>query len=137
MDPPWFVSVVDDEQDLAYLFKDALSQIPNVRVFAFSDPSLAFEHFLDNYERYACVVSDYRMPKITGIELLEKVKKINPQVTGVLFSAFDVEDKLFGNCKCVDKFLQKPVSMADLICEIQKRVPDLGSQEETEPLVED
>jgi hypothetical protein len=43
-----FISVVDDEADLAYLFRDALSQIPNVQVFAFSDPVLALEHFEHN-----------------------------------------------------------------------------------------
>jgi hypothetical protein len=37
---PVFVSVIDDEIDLAYLFKDALSQIDGLMVFNFSDPSL-------------------------------------------------------------------------------------------------
>ena len=32
--------VIDDEIDLTYLFKDALSQIDGVMVFNFSDPSL-------------------------------------------------------------------------------------------------
>ena len=45
---PVFMAVVDDEIDLANLFKEALSQIPNVRVFAFSDPFLALEHFQHN-----------------------------------------------------------------------------------------
>ena len=42
---PVFVAVIDDEADLAYLFKEALSQIDGVQVFAFTDPSLALEHF--------------------------------------------------------------------------------------------
>jgi hypothetical protein len=40
-----FVSVTDDEKDLASLFKDALSQIDGIQVFAFSDPKLTLEHF--------------------------------------------------------------------------------------------
>ena len=40
-----FVAVIDDEADLAYLFKEALSQIDGVQVFAFTDPSLALEYF--------------------------------------------------------------------------------------------
>ena len=43
--PPVFVAVIDFELDLAYLFKDALSQIDGVQVFAFTDPLLALEHF--------------------------------------------------------------------------------------------
>ena len=42
---PVFVAVIDDEADLAYLFKEALSQIDGVQVFAFTDPSLALEYF--------------------------------------------------------------------------------------------
>ncbi len=38
---PVFVAVIDDEVDLAYLLKDALSQIDGLMVFNFSDPSLA------------------------------------------------------------------------------------------------
>jgi hypothetical protein len=41
---PVFVAV-DDEVDLACLFKEALSQIDGVQVFAFTDPLLALEHF--------------------------------------------------------------------------------------------
>ena len=43
--PPVFVAVIDDEADLACLFKEALSQIDGVQVFAFTDPLLALEHF--------------------------------------------------------------------------------------------
>lgn len=114
-----YVCVVDDEADLAYLFKDALSQIEGIKVSAFSDPSKALEHFLSNSENYKVVVSDYRMPTMTGLELLEKIKAINPVVTTILTSAFEVKDELFEECNCVDRFLQKPVSMARLIDEVE------------------
>ena len=42
---PVYVAVIDDEIDLVHLFKDALSQIDGIEVFAFSDPNLALEHF--------------------------------------------------------------------------------------------
>ena len=37
--------VIDDEVDLVYLFNEALSQIKDINVLAFSDPKLALEHF--------------------------------------------------------------------------------------------
>jgi len=67
---PVLVAVIDDEKDLAFLFKDALSQIDGVTVFAFSDPLLALEHFRSNHQNYRVVVSDFRMPTKTGIEVL-------------------------------------------------------------------
>lgn len=112
---PVFISVVDDEEDLVYLFRDALSQIQNVRVFSFTDPRLALAHFQSNRNNYRCVITDYRMPVMTGIELLEKIKEINPEVKRILISAFDIGDEIFSSCQCVDLFLQKPVTMTNLV----------------------
>lgn len=119
---PVFVSVVDDELDLALLFRDALSQIPSIDVFAFSDPLLALEHCRTNHERYGCVISDYRMPGMNGIQLLTKIKEINPEVTRILISAFQIDDDTFKNCECFDTFLQKPISMKDLIEQVHRQL---------------
>jgi DNA-binding NtrC family response regulator len=116
---PVFIAVIDDEADLAYLFKDALSQIDDVQVFAFTDPSLALEHFKANHQNYMVIISDYRMPTMTGMELLSKIKDVNPAVTRIMMSAFEIQDELFNECNCVDKFLQKPVLIVDLINEIR------------------
>jgi DNA-binding NtrC family response regulator len=116
---PVFIAVIDDEADLAYLFKEALSQIDGVQVFAFTDPSLALEHFKANHTNYVVIISDYRMPTMTGMELLSKIKDVNPAATRIMMSAFEIQDELFQECKCVDKFLQKPVLMTDLINEVR------------------
>jgi len=116
---PVFVTIIDDEVDLACLFKEALSQIDGVQVFAFTDPLLALEHFQTNHQNYRVVISDYRMPTMTGMELLSTVKEVNPAVTRIMMSAFEIQDELFQEFKCVDKFLQKPVLMTDLINEVR------------------
>ena len=117
-----FVAVIDDEADLAYLFKEALSQIDGVEVFAFTDPSLALEHFKANHQNYRVVISDYRMPTMTGMELLSKIKDVSPATTRIMMSAFEIQDEQFQEYKCVDKFLQKPVLMTDLINEVRMLV---------------
>ena len=119
---PVFIAVIDDEADLAYLFKEALSQIDGVQVFAFTDPSLALEHFKANHQNYRVVISDYRMPTMTGMELLSKIKDVNPAVTRIMMSAFEIQDELFQEYKCVNKFLQKPVLVTDLIDEVRMLV---------------
>jgi two-component system, cell cycle response regulator CpdR len=116
---PVFIAVIDDEPDLACLFKEALSQIDRAEVFSFSDPLLALEHFRANHQNYMVIISDYRMPAMTGMELLSKIKNVNPAVTTIMMSAFEIQDELFQECKCVDKFLQKPVLMVDLINEVR------------------
>ena len=116
---PVFVAVIDDEADLAYLFKEALNQIDGVEVLAFTDPLLALEHFKANHQNYRVVISDYRMPTMTGLELLSKIKDVSPAATRIMMSAFEIQDELFQEYKCVDKFLQKPVLMTLLIDEVR------------------
>ena len=116
---PVFIAVIDDEADLAYLFREALNQIDGVEVFAFTDPLLALEHYKANHQKYMVIISDYRMPTMTGMELLSKIKDVNPAATRIMMSAFEIEDELFNECNCVNKFLQKPVLMVDLINEVR------------------
>ena len=59
---------------------------------------------------------------MTGLELLDKIKHINPAVVRILVSAFEIQDVMFQGCNCVDKLLQKPISMVTLIDEVEMLV---------------
>jgi DNA-binding NtrC family response regulator len=119
------MSVVDDEQDIMSLFSDALSEIEDASVFGFIDSTLALEHFKLHQSDYSLIISDYRMPTMDGIELLKKVKAVNPSVKTILISAFDIDDKLYEDCKCVDKILQKPITIPELISEVEVLLPNM------------
>jgi len=87
------VSVVDDDIGTAIFFQEALRQnIDGISVFFFTDPVKAFEHFTDNKQNYALVISDLRMPNLNGLELLKKVKTSNPKVRTILMSAYNFEE---------------------------------------------
>ena len=119
-----FMSVIDDEPDIMCLFKDALSQMKDFRLFGFTDSMLALEHFIHYRSNYRLILSDYRIPGLNGIQLLKYVKKINPSVKTMLISAFDMEDRLFKEFKCVDKILQKPISIPELVNEVEVLLPN-------------
>jgi DNA-binding NtrC family response regulator len=88
------VSIVDDDIYIAQLFHEALSEnIDGISVFSFNDPVMAFEHFTENKENYALVISDLRMPGLNGLELLKKVKTSNPKVRTILMSAYNFEEE--------------------------------------------
>ena len=116
-----FLSVVDDELDIMSLFRDALSHIDGIQVFGFTDSTLALEHFKMNQSDYTLMLSDYRMPTMDGMLLLKTVKGIKPSIGTVLMSAFDVEE-LFEESKCVDKYLQKPITISDLIDTVETQI---------------
>jgi YesN/AraC family two-component response regulator len=41
------------------------------------------------------VISDLKMPGLDGMELIRKIKELNPFVRTILMTAFDVDDKIF------------------------------------------
>ena len=118
------MSVVDDEHDIMSLFSDALSEIGGASVYGFIDSTLALEHFKLHQLDYSLIISDYRMPTMDGIELLTKIKAINSSVKTILISAFDIDEKLFEECKCIDKILQKPITIPELINEVEVLLPN-------------
>jgi DNA-binding NtrC family response regulator len=124
LDKTKFISVVDDELDIMTLFRDALSQLPDVEVFGFTNSSLALEHFKMNQSQYSLVLSDFRIPELDGMQLLKEIKAIKPSVKTLLVSAFEVENELFQQCSCIDTFLQKPISMIDLIEKVEVQLPN-------------
>jgi DNA-binding NtrC family response regulator len=88
------VSIVDDDIHITKLFDVALrDNIDGILVFSFTDPVKAFEHFAENKENYALVISDLRMPGLNGLELLKKVKTSNPKVRTILMSAYNFEEE--------------------------------------------
>jgi response regulator RpfG family c-di-GMP phosphodiesterase len=74
------VSIVDDELDITVLFSEVLQTIGETSISTFTDPILALEHFTINKANYVLVISDLKMLGLNGMELLKKVKKLNPSV---------------------------------------------------------
>ena len=120
------IGIVDDEIDITDLFRDALCRISGVLVFTFNDSLKALEHFTVNMERYLLVLSDFRMPGLNGLELLRKVKTLNPYVRTILMSAFEVEgDPIFHKYlkdDVINTFFQKPITISHLYNEVNSQI---------------
>jgi DNA-binding NtrC family response regulator len=109
------ILVVDDELDIVLIFKQALSR-QGYTVFGFTDPLLALEHFKVNAEDYGLVITDVRMPRMSGFELAANIKVIKPDAKVVFMSAFEVSDLEFSipGVK-INDFLRKPVDVKTLV----------------------
>ncbi|HEU4823149.1 MAG TPA: response regulator [Nitrososphaeraceae archaeon] len=110
------ILVLDDDFDINNLIKVAL-QNHGYNVFGFTDPLLALEHFKINLSTYSLVMSDLRMPLMSGFEFVRKVKKMNPKIKVLLMTAFEINDRellrVLPEPK-IDGFIQKPISMRKL-----------------------
>jgi DNA-binding NtrC family response regulator len=119
------VAIIDDELDITVLFRDAIRGIRGISIFAFTNPILALEHFKINRKDYRLIVSDLRMPGINGIELLKRIKELNPLVRTVLMTAFEFNDELFqqyAEKQIINGFLQKPILLKDLVKEVDNQL---------------
>jgi DNA-binding NtrC family response regulator len=119
------VAIIDDELDITRLFRDALGRISGISIFTFTNPIMALEHFKINRKDYQLIVSDLRMPGINGIELIKKIKELNPLVRTVLMTAFEFDDELFqkfAEKQIINGFLQKPVMLKDLVKEVDNQL---------------
>jgi DNA-binding NtrC family response regulator len=116
------ILLVDDNFDIVRLMERALKE-HGFKVSAFTDPAVALEDFQINYKTCSLILSDTKMPKMNGYELIKKAKEIDKQVKVVLMSAFEINNEEFHNALSdmkVDAFLQKPFSMWKLNDVIKK-----------------
>ena len=67
------------------------------------------------------VFTDINMPGINGLEMLERIKQIDPSVKTVIFSAYD-ESKFFTKAISigVDGYILKPFATEDLLSVLEK-----------------
>jgi DNA-binding NtrC family response regulator len=95
-------------------------------VYAFNDPISAIEHFTENKENYALVISDLRMPGLNGLELLKKVKAANPKVRTILMSAYNFdEDPIYQQYMkegIIDTSIEKPVTVHRLCQRVKEEL---------------
>ena len=121
------VRIVDDELDITQLYQDAIyGHINGISVVCFNNPVTALEHFIENKKDYALVISDLRMPNLNGLDLLSKIKMINPNVRTILVSAYEVkEDKVFQKQMkdgTIDLFIEKPIPIDWLRQKVREQV---------------
>ena len=107
------ILVVEDESDtLLYLF-DLLSA-EGFRVDGTSNALEAIEYVTRRMPEV--VLSDVRMPEMSGLELLDRIKRVSPKTKVLLLSAFaDESTRLQALAKGGEELLEKTLSGRDLV----------------------
>ena len=78
------ILVVDDEQDMRLALTHALSRTG----YSVQTASNGFEA-IDKFKRskFSAVITDVKMPEMSGMEVLEQVKKISPRIPVIMITA--------------------------------------------------
>ena len=115
------IMIVDDEVDICNLFRDAL-QVAGYDVRPFTDPTEALEDFRLHNEEYGVIITDIRMPEMSGIELIKRVNQINKNVKVFLMTAFELKNEELQELR-MNEFLNKPIYTQRLVEMVKRYIP--------------
>jgi len=84
------VLLVDEDENVLDIVQTFLEQEDDLAVTSESDPETALEMALG--DGYDVVVSDYKMPRLTGVELCTELRDRDRELPFLLFSAREPEE---------------------------------------------
>lgn len=108
------ILIVDDESTLSFFLKQSLQETgPNCLI----DVATSGEDAVNKltYNRYDLLVTDLKMPGISGFTLVEVARSVQPHIKVILMTAFgthQVQDEV--NELGVDGYLTKPFATLEL-----------------------
>jgi CheY-like chemotaxis protein len=110
------ILLVDDERDIVNSVRRWL-EADGFNVYGFADPVQALEYFQNNSNNVDLVLSDIRMRKLDGYELVKKIKAIRPQTKVVFMTALEFNEELSKTLPSIkiDGFLLKTGSLENLV----------------------
>lgn len=106
------ILIVDDNPNMSALLSEMLEIFDYESELA-EDGLVALEKLKQS--KFSLIITDMKMPNMTGLELLEQVKQKYPKIPVVLISGYSVDsmNKESSEYK-PDGFLSKPFMMTDV-----------------------
>jgi response regulator RpfG family c-di-GMP phosphodiesterase len=115
--------LVDDEKDVLDLFSEYLKS-NGYNIISFDNPVKALEYFYENTNNCSVVITDYRMPQMSGLDFINKIREIdtNCKIKTIIISAYIKDNIPYDKSYImkIDKILEKPVYLDRLKIEIQQ-----------------
>lgn len=121
------ILIIEDETRIRFLLRDYFLR-ENFNIIEASDGDEGLIYFFNN--KVDLVILDIMMPKVDGITVLEKIRKISTVPVILLTAKGQEEDKLFGYEMGADDYITKPFSPKVLVAKV-KALLKRTSDEET------
>ena len=108
------IGIVEDEPQVADLYKTAFAALGTTISFIAGDGLEAIKAFKDSDPRPGIVIMDHRMPVMTGVAAMKEMQKLNPDTRYIIISADSSirEEALEAGALM---FLEKPIKLKQLI----------------------
>ncbi|MCD4653763.1 sigma-54 dependent transcriptional regulator [bacterium] len=112
----WRILIVDDEEQIRFAFKDVLlAKDVNYKIDLAGSGEEAIVILKEAPQQYDIVLTDVRMGKVSGIDLLKWIKANNAQTDVVIITAHgDIEKSVFAMKNGATNYVAKPVDSSRL-----------------------
>jgi DNA-binding NtrC family response regulator len=112
--PKPLIVVVDDELMVGDVVQ-AMLELGGYRTIYFQDPRKALEWLREPYTHPDLMLTDFLMPHLTGLELLQSARAARPDLKAILYSGHVEEREADNYPERPQRFLRKPFSARTLI----------------------
>jgi DNA-binding NtrC family response regulator len=111
------ILIVDDETGIRNSINELLKD--RFETFTAEDGEQAFKLFSE--KSFDIVISDFKMPKMSGLELLAKIREISPLTGFILMTAYGSIDGAVKAIQAgVDDYISKPIEFTELNHKIEQ-----------------
>lgn len=126
------VILIDDERSILDLYEGIISS-KGFEPISFTKPEEALSYINENHGSIALVISDFKMPNITGLTIREKMLEGDYDIPFALITGFYNKEMASEGMKLrICRFIEKPVDELDVIQILEKE-----AQERIESILED
>jgi DNA-binding NtrC family response regulator len=113
------ILIIDDEKDMLSLLKRIISEGNDHEITVHNDPFSAMEDL--EARPFDLVITDLKMPKMNGIQVLERVKAINPDIPVVIMTAYaTIDTAVESTRKGAFDYVSKPFRRERILVTMEK-----------------
>lgn len=134
--PAKHIMLVDDEESILKSAERCLAY-DDYMITCFQSPKEALKSA--RHQAYDLIITDQRMPHMSGVELLTQINEVQPQSVGIILSGFSDSSMLLEaiNQAHIYQFVCKPWINEDFRILIKKALAHAEQQSETQRLADE
>jgi CheY-like chemotaxis protein/predicted regulator of Ras-like GTPase activity (Roadblock/LC7/MglB family) len=122
------ILVVDDDPDLLFLVAHGVKSLqPDYQVTTAPDGAAGLQQA--QKQTFDLIITDYMMPEMTGLELIQEVRQLAPETRFILMTAHHDSQRIRGKIdeKLLAGFVSKPFAMPELLETVQRAMAQIKS----------
>lgn len=120
------ILIVDDAKDILFLLMHSVKRLgPDYEVSTATDAFAALDQI--EKQKFDVIITDYMMPRMTGIDLVQAVRKISPETQIVLMTAHDTKTvRSTAETLQLGGFIGKPFTVPEVLEVVQRAIARTG-----------